>query len=72
MANPVGTILSAAMMLRWLGQRHGDGAATAAAARIERAVQQVLASPANGTPDLGGTMTTGELGQAIIAAMQSG
>ena len=71
-ANPVGTILSAAMMLRWLGQRHDDAAATAAGTRIEQAVQQVLASPDNGTPDLGGRMTTSELGQAIAAAVRAG
>lgn len=68
-ANPVGTILSAAMMLGWLGQRHDDDAATAAGARIEEAVQSVLTSPNNATPDLGGRMTTSEMGQAIVAAL---
>ncbi len=68
-ANPVGTILSAAMMLRWLGQRHDDAAATAAGARIEEAAQTVLTSPDNATPDLDGRMTTSELGQAIVAAL---
>jgi 3-isopropylmalate dehydrogenase len=68
-ANPVGTILSAAMMLRWLGQRHDDEAATSAGSRIEAATQSVLSSPENATPDLGGQMTTSEMGQAIAAAL---
>ena len=68
-ANPVGTILSAAMMLRWLGQRHHDAAATAAGTRIEEAVLDVLSSPEQATPDLGGRMTTSELGLAIVAAL---
>lgn len=68
-ANPTGTILSAAMMLRWLGRRHDDASATAAATRIETAVTRVLAEPGSGTPDLGGTMKTHELGQAIAGAV---
>lgn len=67
-ANPTGTILSAAMMLRWLGHRHDDVGATAAAARIEAAVTGVLADPGSGTPDIGGTMKTQDLGRAIAAA----
>mgnify|MGYP002640383752 CR=1 FL=1 len=67
-ANPTGTILSAAMLLRWLGHRHDDAEALAAATRIEAAVADVLAQPGTGTPDIGGTMKTPDLGQAIAAA----
>ena len=67
-ANPTGTILSAAMMLCWLGERHDDESAVNAGARIERAVKRVLAKPGTGTPDLGGDMTTSELGRRIAAA----
>ena len=67
-ANPVATILSAAMMLRWLGHRHEDEQALAAAERVGRAVEEVLADPKAGTPDLGGGMTTGELAREIAAA----
>ncbi|MDA0337569.1 MAG: isocitrate/isopropylmalate family dehydrogenase, partial [bacterium] len=67
-ANPTGTILSAAMMLRWLGHRHDDADALAAGSRIEAAVTDVLAQPGTGTPDIGGTMKTPDLGQAIAAA----
>lgn len=67
-ANPVATILSAGMMLRWLGHRHRDGQALAAAERVASAVEEVLADPKAGTPDIGGGMSTGELGREIAAA----
>ena len=61
-ANPLATILSAAMMLRYsLGQAE-------AADRIERAVAQALASGAR-SPDLGGTMTTDAMGDTVLAAL---
>ena len=47
-ANPAGAILSAAMMLDWLGQEE-------AAAAIRRAVEQTFAD-GNLTPDLGGSL----------------
>jgi 3-isopropylmalate dehydrogenase len=67
-ANPVGTILSAAMMWRWLGHRHTDADALAAGERIEAAVRIVMAEKGATTPDLGGKMTTHELGSAIADA----
>jgi 3-isopropylmalate dehydrogenase len=66
-ANPAGAILSAGMMLRWLGLRHQDPEATRGGERIEEAVRQVLAAEGTGTPDLGGKMSTAELGDAIAA-----
>ena len=60
-ANPLATILSAAMMLRYsLGH-------AAAADRIETAVAKALAGGAR-SPDLGGTMTTRQMGDAVLAA----
>jgi 3-isopropylmalate dehydrogenase len=69
LANPIAMVLSASMMLNWLGERHADPQATEAAQRIERAVRQVVAEADAGTPDLGGTMTTSELGQSIVEAL---
>jgi 3-isopropylmalate dehydrogenase len=61
-ANPLATILSAAMMLRYsLGEPD-------AANRIESAVAKALAGGAR-SPDLGGTMTTTEMGDAVLAAL---
>jgi 3-isopropylmalate dehydrogenase len=58
-ANPLAAILSAAMMLRYsLGM-------AAEADRIEAAVAKALASGAR-SPDLGGTMKTTEMGDAVI------
>ena len=67
-ANPTGAILSAAMMLRWLGHRHDDKEAVAAASRIDTAVTDVLAAEGTGTPDIGGAMKTHQLGRAIAAS----
>jgi 3-isopropylmalate dehydrogenase len=61
-ANPLATILSAAMMLRYsLG--HAD-----IANRIEAAVAKALENGAR-TPDLGGHMITQEMGDAVLAAL---
>jgi 3-isopropylmalate dehydrogenase len=60
-ANPVGTMLSAAMMLRF-GLKE-----TEAADAIEQAVQRALKD--NPTKDLGGTRATKDFTAAVIAAL---
>jgi len=61
-ANPCAAILSAAMMLRHsLGQ-------PAAADRIEAAVAKAIRDGAR-TADLGGTMSTAAMGDAVLAAL---
>lgn len=57
-ANPVGAIRSAAMMMRWLGEPEMAG-------RIEAAVQKALAGGAK-TPDLGGSCGTAEVTHAVV------
>jgi 3-isopropylmalate dehydrogenase len=61
-ANPVAAILSAAMMLDHLN-------AAAAADDLRVAVARVLSTGGPRTPDLGGTATTREVGQAVLAAL---
>lgn len=64
-ANPVATILSAAEMLDWLGTeatRHGAEA-------IRAAVRRVFADPGARTRDMGGSLSTTEMGSAIRAAL---
>ena len=61
-ANPIATFLSVAMMLDFLDQHD-------AARSIQRACQQVVVEKKNHTRDLGGTATTGEVGDAVVAAM---
>ena len=68
-ANPTSLILSAAMLLDWLGRRKSDAALTAAAARIERAVDRVLDDPLTRTRDLGGRLGTDEFATAVCAAI---
>ena len=58
-ANPVATILSAAMMLEWLGEKE-------AADRVEAAVLKVLEEGEVRTPDLGGANTTDDVADAVI------
>jgi homoisocitrate dehydrogenase len=60
-ANPVGAILAAAMMLDYLGEG-------LAAERVRRAVEVVLRDGPR-TPDLGGTATTDDVTDAIVAAL---
>ncbi|MRJ07153.1 MAG: 3-isopropylmalate dehydrogenase [Epsilonproteobacteria bacterium] len=61
-ANPIATILSAGMMLGYLGEVEGER-------RIKRAVEKVLAE-GHRTPDLGGNLTTQEMGDLIAKAVE--
>ena len=70
LASPIATVLSAAMMLRWLGERHGDAALTADAERVEQAVEQVLATGATVPRDLGGTASCTDITSAIRRALR--
>jgi 3-isopropylmalate dehydrogenase len=61
-ANPVGAILSAALMLEYLGLSRE-------AAAIEEAVKQSVVSE-NGTAEIGGSLGTRETGDYITSAIQ--
>ncbi len=63
-ANPMAALLTAAMMLEFLGQ--GE-----AAARVERAVRACIAEELV-TPDLGGGLTTRAVGQAVLDRISKG
>jgi 3-isopropylmalate dehydrogenase len=69
LANPLATILSGAMMLDWLGERHKDAAATAAGQKIESAVTRLLAAGTSLTADLGGRAGTKVVGAAVRNAI---
>ena len=68
-ANPYGTIISAAMMLRWLDEKHKDEFLSETARRIERAVSDAL-SRGVCPRDIGGMATTREVTDAVIAALK--
>jgi 3-isopropylmalate dehydrogenase len=61
-ANPLATILSAAMMLRYSLDMADE------ADRIEAAVAQALAGGAR-TADIGGSTTTSEMGDAVLSSL---
>jgi tartrate dehydrogenase/decarboxylase / D-malate dehydrogenase len=61
-ANPVGQIWAGAMMLEHLGE-------AAAAARVLKAVEDVLGQGDGLTPDLGGRGSTGSLGREIAGKL---
>jgi 3-isopropylmalate dehydrogenase len=64
-ANPVATILSAAMMLDWL-----DTSASRRGARmIQAAVRKVFSDRKRRTRDMGGSLSTTQMGDAILAAL---
>ena len=65
-ASPVATMLSAALMLRWLGSRHEDASLVADAKRIESAVEEVLAKGDTVPADQGGTARCSEFTQAVL------
>jgi isocitrate dehydrogenase (NAD+) len=61
-ANPIATILSAAFMLRHLGE-------VTAAERVEGAIERLLAEGGPRTRDLGGSATSAEFTDALIQAL---
>ncbi|PRY47865.1 3-isopropylmalate dehydrogenase [Geodermatophilus tzadiensis] len=65
LANPVAMILSAGMLLDWLGRRHGDQRALDAAARVEEGVRAAVRDGVC-TRDLGGSASTGEFTAAVV------
>jgi 3-isopropylmalate dehydrogenase len=68
-ANPISMILSAKMMLDWIGERFHDTNCLSAAQAIEKAVIQTLISGPT-VPDLGGKASTLQMAQAIAVAIK--
>lgn len=69
-ANPVGIILSTALLLRWLGNKNGSNAAVLAADAIENAVEKALAD-GRMTRDLGGSLSTGAFADEVRAGLRA-
>ncbi len=64
-ANPYAMILSAAMMLEWLGQRHEAPNLQQGGADLRRAVEHAIAGARALTRDLGGEASTVEASAAV-------
>ena len=70
-ANPVALVLSAAMLLDWLGRRHKRDDLARAALQIVNSVDVLLANPETRTSDLGGSLGTRAFTQALIRKIKS-
>jgi 3-isopropylmalate dehydrogenase len=64
-ANPYAMILSAKMLLEWLHSKHQDPRLLRCARRIDAAIEHALTENKYLTPDVGGTASTEEAGDAI-------
>ncbi len=69
-ANPTALMVSAAMLLEWLGGKHGRDDLIESAQTFNAAIDKVLANPANHTPDLGGKATTADVGNAVAVEIR--
>jgi len=69
-ANPTSLILSAAMLLGWLGRRHESASLTGAAAMITAAVHASLSDPGTRTRDVGGQLGTADFAAAVSALVE--
>lgn len=68
-ANPTSLILSAAMMLTWLGEQRFNANLRAAGAAISDAVDAVIDDPDKRTRDIGGTVNTDVFGRYVADAV---
>jgi 3-isopropylmalate dehydrogenase len=71
LANPTAMILSGAMMLEWLGERHDSAGCRAAARDLRLAVEAAYAAGDLMTPENGGTAGTAEIASRVRAQMES-
>ena len=68
-ANPTATILSAAMMLDWLGETHDVQACRDAAAAVDQAVADAFATGGLTSFELGGNDGTRAIADAVLARL---
>ena len=66
-ANPYAMITSGEMLLGWLGRKHNEPKASQASQFIQAAIARVIEEGKHLTPDLGGTASTQQMGDAIAA-----
>lgn len=69
-ANPTGIISSAAMLLRWLAEKHTDHKLADVATTVECALYQTLQDDVK-TKDLGGHASTSDFTEAILDKVHS-
>ncbi|EJW09936.1 3-isopropylmalate dehydrogenase [Rhodovulum sp. PH10] len=69
-ANPIATILSGAMMLNWLDERHPGLELKRAADLIDASVAEFVRKKEGLTTDIGGNGTTSGVGDGVIAVIE--
>ncbi len=69
-ANPCSLILSAAMLLDWLGDRRGLPGFRRGAAAIDAAIDRRIGDPSTRTLDLGGSLGTCDFTDAVCAEIE--
>jgi 3-isopropylmalate dehydrogenase len=62
-------LLSAGLMLHWLGERHGVAACVDAADRLERAIEAGFRAKTVRPIEQGGAQTTTEVARAVIGML---
>ena len=70
-ANPTAMLLSAAMMLDWLGHRHSDQRLIDGAVMIDKAVELVFAGGQVRPFEFGGNHGTADITQAVISTLKA-
>ena len=68
--NPLAAILAGKMMLEWLGERNHDAKLADAARAVDEAVSATVAEGKARTYDMGGSMKTSEMAQAVAAKLK--
>ena len=66
LANPTAMLLSTAMMLEWLGHRHGQERLVEAADALDQAVERAFAEGAAFPVEIGGPHGTAEITRAVM------
>ncbi len=69
LANPMAMILSAAMMLEWLGEKHLCNEAAESGSQLRQAATQAAGLPEGRGYDVGGTAGTESIAQAVMDAL---
>lgn len=68
-ANPASLILSAAMLLEWLGRRHNNPAFTKAGQQIDAAIDTAVKNVTTRTADLGGKLGTRAFAKHVVSLL---
>jgi 3-isopropylmalate dehydrogenase len=69
-ANPYAMIVSGQMLMAYLGRKHNEPKATAAASFMQAAIDKVITEGKHLTKDLGGSASTQDMGNAIAQAVK--